>query len=159
MSPRALLRTLTPLGWGLLVAALVAVLFVAGRGLGFHWDPFGLGARRLEAAERRADAATADAFARTLEVEGSAAQADRLEHHHQQALGLARATAAAEVEARNAHDSQLPLDPDRTARLRAHDGELCRLAADICLAAPADPSAGRANALSAGSAAGQPDPV
>ncbi len=157
MSPRALFRTLTPPGWLLLAAVLAAALLVAGRGLGFHWDPFGFGARRLETAERRAETAIADASARALEVEGAVAQAGRLQRHHQQTVGLARATAAAEVEARSAHDSQLPLDPDRVARLRAHDRELCRLAADVCRTAPAGPASSGPDALSAGSSARSAD--
>lgn len=157
MSPRVLLRTLTPLGWGVLAAVLVAVLFIAGRSLGFHWDPFGLGARRLAAAERRADTATADAFARSLEVEGAVAQAERAERHHQQTVGLARATAAATAQARNAHDSRLPLDADRIARLRAHDGELCRLAPDVCRPAPAGPAPDGGEPLSSGPPAGRAD--
>lgn len=159
MSPRVLLRALTPLGWVVLAAVLVAVLFIAGRGLGFHWDPFGFQARRLEAAESRAEAMADDALARSLEVEGAVVQADRLEQHHQQAVGLARATTAAEAQARDAHDAQLPLDPDRAARLRAHDGELCRLAADVCTAAPVDSAGSRPDPLSPRPAAADADTV
>ena len=97
MSPRLILRTLTPVGWGLAALAALAVLLVLGRGLGVHWDPFALGARRLEAAERRAGAAAADAAARRLEVEGGADLARRLDQHHQQSVELARVTAAADA--------------------------------------------------------------
>ena len=147
MSPRLILRTLTPVGWGLAALAALAVLLVLGRGLGIHWDPFGLGERRLEAAERRAEAVAADAAARRLEVEGAADQARRLDQHHQQSVELARVTAAADAESRNADDAYVPLDPARAARLRAHDGELCRLAPDLCVAAAADPAAGGPDVL------------
>ena len=142
MSPRLILRSLTPVGWALAALAGLAVLLVLGRGLGIHWDPFGLGARRLEMAERRAETTAADAAARQLEVEGAADLAGRLDRHHQQAVELARATAAADAQSRNADDADVPLDPARAARLRAHDGELCRLAPDLCGAAAPDHAAG-----------------
>lgn len=147
MNPRLILRALTPVGLGLAALAGLVVLLVLGRGLGIHWDPFGLGERRLEAAEQRARAAAADATARRLEVEGAVDQARRLDHHHQQSVELARVTAAADAESRNADDADVPLDPARAARLRAHDGELCRLAPDLCGAAAPDPAAGGDDAL------------
>lgn len=150
MSPRLILRTLTPLGWLTAVVLLMTGLFVVGRGLGLHWDPLGLGARRLESAERRAEAADADAAARRLEVEGAADLARRLGRHHQQSVELARVTAAADAASRNADDADVPLDPARAARLRAHDGELCRLAPDLCVAAAPDAAAGSGDAVSAG---------
>jgi hypothetical protein len=158
VSPRTILRALTPAGVGLAAVILIAILLIAGRGLGLHWDPFGLGARRLDRAERQAEAATAEAHARTLEVEGATAQARRLEQQHQQSVGLARVTAAAEAEARNAHDSDLPLAPDRAARLRDHDRELCRLAPVVCVAAPTGAAPDGADAVPAGPAAGRADP-
>jgi hypothetical protein len=137
VSPRELLRALTPLGWLILVAVFVGVLAAAGRGLGLRWDPFGLDERRLQTAERHAAAAVNDAAARRLEAEGAAVQARRLDDHQQQALELARITAAAGAEARNADDADHPLDPDRADRLRAHDRELCRLRPDVCAASAA----------------------
>ena len=53
MKGLSILRVLTPLGWGLSVAALIVVAAVLGHGLGLRWDPFGLGQRRLERAEAR----------------------------------------------------------------------------------------------------------
>jgi hypothetical protein len=157
MSPGAVLRRLGPLGPGLALVVLIAALLVVGRGLGLHWDPFGLGARRQAAVERQAEAAIADARARELEVEGVVAQARRLEQHHQQAVGLARVTAAAQAEARSAHDSDFPLDAGRAARLRDHDRELCRLAPAVCAPATTAASGGGADALPAGPVAGDPD--
>jgi hypothetical protein len=119
---------------------------------------FDLDGRRLERAERQAEAAADDADARRLEVEGGVVQTRRLEQQHQQSVALARVTTAAQAEARNAHDSDLPLDPDRAARLRDHDRRLCRLTPAVCAAAPAGPAAGGADALSTGSVADQGDP-
>lgn len=157
MSPRDILRTLTPLGLGAAAVVLIVVVLIVGRGLGFHWDPLGLGARRLAAAEQLVGAAAADAQARRLEVEGAEAGTRRLEQHHQQAVGLARVTAAAGAKARNAHDSDLPLDAGRAARLRDHDRELCGLAPAVCDAAPTDAPAGGAGPLPAGPSAGAAD--
>jgi hypothetical protein len=143
VSPRDLLRTLTPLGWLAAVAAVLALLTLAGQGLGFRWDPFRLAERRLEAAEQRAAEAVNDAAARRLEAEGAAAQVRRLDDDQQQALELARVTAATGAEARSADDADHPLDPDRAARLRAHDRELCRVRPGVCAAAEAaDPRDG-----------------
>src|SRR5690606_26763801 len=118
VSPRLFLPTL---GWVMAGLALIAVLAVFGRGLGLRWDPFNITEGRMEAAERRAEAAVDEARARRLEAEGAADQAGRLDHHHRQSVALVRATAAADAQARNADDAQVPLDPARAARLRAHD--------------------------------------
>ena len=150
MSPRPWLRALGPVGLTTAGLFVVVLLLVLGRGLGLRWDPFDLGARRLEAAEQRAEAATADASARRLEVEGAIDQARRVDLHHQQSVELARVTAAADAESRKADDADVPLDPARTARLRAHDGELCRLAPDICVAAAPDAAKGGGEPLPAG---------
>ena len=138
MSAAGLLRTLTPLGWGALAAGVAIVVLLAGHGLGLRWDPFGLSARRLAAAEAREQTAVADAAARRLEVEGAEAAARRLDVHQRNRLELERATGLAEARARSAHDAETPLDPDRIARLVDHDRELCRLAPALCVSAPAD---------------------
>ncbi|KQY84626.1 hypothetical protein ASD25_06205 [Brevundimonas sp. Root1423] len=146
-------RALTPFGWGLAVALAVMVAAALGHGLGFRWDPFGMGERRLAAAEARSAAAESDAAARRLEVEGAAVQARHVDRHHQQAVSVAVATHRAETEARNAHDASVPLDPARAARIREHDRRLCELAPAVCAAAPADPSQSGGDAMSAGPAA------
>lgn len=148
----AILRALTPPGWGLAVALAVVALLAFGRGLGLRWDPFGLADHRLAAAEARAAAADSDAAARRLEVEGAADQARRIDIHHQQAVSVARATGRAADHARSAHDASLPLDPARAARLREHDRRLCDLAPAVCAAAPADTAGGGDDALPAGPA-------
>jgi hypothetical protein len=142
-----LVRTLTPIGW--LAAALLSAgaLFLIGQGVGLRWDPFGLGERRLRVAQAQAVAATADAAARRLEVEGAAAQARRAEQYHQQSAVAERVTAVAAAHARNAHDASTPLDPDRAARLAGHDRELCRLAPAVCTAPAAGSAHGGDDAL------------
>ncbi len=137
MRARDLVRTLTPLGWLALVGMAVILLAIAGRGLGLRWDPFGLQQRRMEAAEARATQAESDAEARRIEAAARAQQSARVEIHHRQTLAVERATVAAVTQARSASDANEPLDSVRSDRLRAHDRELCRLAADLdgCAAA------------------------
>ena len=137
MRARDLMRVLTPLGWLALVGGVVVLLLAAGSGLGLRWDPFSLQQRRLEVAEARATQAESEAEARRVEAAGRAQQAALAEVHHRQTLAVERATVAAVTQARSAEDANHPLDPVRADRLRAHDRELCRLAADLdgCAAA------------------------
>lgn len=153
MRAPAVLRALTPSGWGVAVALALVAVMALGKGLGLRWDPFGLDDRRLAAAEARAAAAGSDAAARRLEVEGAAAQARRIDIHHQQDVAVARATGQAVTHARNADDASNPLDPDRAARLREHDRRLCDLAPAVCAAAPVESAGGGDGSLSAGPAA------
>ena len=135
---RGLMRTLTPLGWLVLIGAAFVLLTITGRGLGLRWDPFSLQQRRLEVAEARATQAESEAEARRVEAAGRAQQAALAEVHHRQTLAVERATVAAVTQARSAEDANHPLDPVRADRLRAHDRELCRLAPDLdgCAASP-----------------------
>lgn len=151
------LRAPTPVGWGLLFAALVLAVVWLGHGLGLRWDPFGLAERRLRTAEAHAAAAASDALARGLEADGMAEQARRLEHHHQQAVAVERSTAVATAQARSAHDASIPLDPARADRLVRHDRELCRLAPVVCRSAPAEPAPAGGDALRAGSTSRETD--
>jgi hypothetical protein len=139
VSPAALLRSLTPLGWPAAILAALAVLAVALGGLGFRWDPFDLTRRRADRAE---------AAARAAEAEGQAGQVARLDAAHTLARRTEAATIPVLLEARTAHDADLPLSPDRLDRLRAHDDELCRIAPDLggCSAA-SDPARDRRPAL------------
>lgn len=146
-------RALTPVGWGLAMVLAVAAALALGRGLGLSWDPFGLGERRLEAAEARAATAESDAAARRLEAEGAVGQARRVDRHHQHAVSVAVATNSAETEARNAHDASVPLDPARAARLREHDRRLCDLAPSACSPAPDGSAPGGDSPVPAGPAA------
>ena len=51
MKTPALLRTLTPWGWALVAAGVLAAALIGLHGLGFRWDPLRLAERRLAAAE------------------------------------------------------------------------------------------------------------
>lgn len=135
---RGMMRTLTPLGWLVLIGAAFVLLTITGRGLGLRWDPFSLQQRRLEVAEARATQAESEAEARRVEAAGRAQQAALAEVHHRQTLAVERATVAAVTQARSAEDANELLDPVRADRLRAHDRELCRLAPDLdgCAASP-----------------------
>lgn len=125
------LRTLTPLGWlGLAVGGALIVGVLAG-GLGFRWDPLGLGRRRLDTAQAQAAAGRAAETARRLQQQGEATHQRRLDIFNDTTTQAARATATAVTQARSAHDADSPLDPDRLRRLREHDRELCRLAPDL----------------------------
>lgn len=139
-----LLRTLTPLGWMALAAGVLAMALTALGALGFRWDPFDLGQRRVEAAEARAAAGDVEATSRRLEAQGGADQLRRLDQFQHQRTAVERTTATAVEQARNADDSEVPVDPGRADRLRRHDGELCRLAADLdgCAGAAAPAGSG-----------------
>lgn len=134
MSPRDLLRALTPLGWLLLGLVMTAVL----GSLGWRWDPFDLQTRGVERAETRAAVAQSDAAARSLEVEGEVALRGAAVARVETAAAAQAATTVSLNEARTADDASTPLDPGRVDRLRRHDDELCRLAPrlDGCAAAP-----------------------
>tara|TARA_R110002012_G_scaffold262978_2_gene445384 strand:+ start:27669 stop:28082 length:414 start_codon:yes stop_codon:yes gene_type:complete len=130
---------------------LILVVVVAGRGLGFRWDPLNLAGRRLEAAQTRAEVASADAAARRLEIEGEAGQRLALDRHHQQALAVMRVTAPALAQARSAEDALEPLDPERAGRLHAHDRRLCRISPAVCAdTAAADPAGDGDDTVSTG---------
>lgn len=122
---------------GLAVAGLIALIGF-GSATGLKWDPLGVQARRLEAAQTRAAQAEVDALARRLERDGEIAQRARLDIYHQHRAKVDAATVAARVQAGQAHDAHQTLDPRRARRLGDHDRELCRLAPDRagCPAAP-----------------------
>lgn len=138
-----LLRLIQP-PWARAVAlvialiALSALLFFSATALGFRWDPFDLHAKRLARAEATAERAASDAAARTLEVEGERRQTVRVQSHADILIAADRAIARVAAQTRDDHDLLTPLARDRANRLRAHDGELCRLAPDLagCPAAP-----------------------
>ncbi|MBU1540248.1 MAG: hypothetical protein KKC29_00055 [Alphaproteobacteria bacterium] len=158
MRPPPYLRALTPWGRALLAAGVLGAALIGLQGLGFRWDPLGLAERRARAAEVRAAAAAADASARRLEVEGGADQVRRLEAVHHRTRAVAEATARVTTQAGRADDAEIPLEPDRAARLGGHDRELCRLAPAICGAAAADVARGGDDALRAGAVAADADP-
>lgn len=143
--PTTVWRALTVTGRVAVIAALLLILILTGHGLGLRWDPLDLGAKRLEAARKRAGDAEADAAARRLELEGEAGQRRALEQIHRRSEAVTRLTAPAIREARTDDDADLPLAAGRAARLRAHDRELCRLAPAVCAATAATDHAGSDN--------------
>lgn len=135
MSAGSILQAMTPLGWLVVGATALALGFVLLGGLGFRWDPLNLQHKRLEAARNQARDATAvaaaQADARRIEIEGAAAQAQRVDHYHHMTGAAERATTAAVAQSRSADDADQPLETRRADRLRDHDGELCRIAPDL----------------------------
>ena len=105
MSAGSILRALTPLGWLVVGATALALGFVLLGGLGFRWDPLNLQHKRLEAARNQARDATAvaaaQADARRIEIEGAAAQAQRVDHFHHMTGAADRATTAAVAQSRS----------------------------------------------------------
>ncbi|WP_312185936.1 hypothetical protein [Brevundimonas vesicularis] len=135
MSAGSILQAMTPLGWLVVGATALALGFVLLGGLGFRWDPLNLQHKRLEAARNQARDATAvaaaQADARRIEIEGAAAQAQRVDHYHHMTGAAERATTAAVAQSRSADDADQPLENRRADRPRDHDGELCRIAPDL----------------------------
>lgn len=140
-------RALTPRGWGIVLALAVIGLTVLASATGWRWDPFDLQKRRLEAATARLETVEAALAVQQRLSVAEAAQATRLQSHHQVVLDVTRITAAATVEARTAHDADQPLDPARVARLSAHDEQLCRAAPDLCLTNATEPARSGVEAL------------
>lgn len=140
MNASTVLRTLMPLGWAAAVLTVLVVGVVLARGVGLRWDPLHLTERRLEAAQARAASAEHDASARRLEVEAGQAQALRADNHHRTLVAVAEATARTLEQTGQADDADIPLDEDRTRRLRAHDRRLCDLAPAVCGAASPGPA-------------------
>lgn len=120
--------------------AILAVLLLA-RGVGLRWDPFDLQGRRLDAARARAEQAGAEHRAAVAARDGERQITEALARTHQTEAALARATATAIQQARQADDADQALAPDRVRRLHEHDRRLCEHAPDLCAAAgPADPA-------------------
>lgn len=120
--------------------AILAVLLLA-RGVGLRWDPFDLQGRRLEQARARAERAGAEHRAAAAERDGERQITEVLARTHQTEAALARVTATAIQQARQADDADQALAPDRVRRLHDHDRRLCEHAPNLCAAAgPADPA-------------------
>lgn len=133
-------RMLTPAGWILGLIGVVAFLIAAWlilHGMGFRFDPFDRAEGRADRAEASAAAATSNASARTIEAAGAHDTTTRVETAQSRIRAgdaiAATHTAAAEA----APDAQTTLDPDRLARLRDVDRQLCELRPTLCAAKPA----------------------
>lgn len=92
--------------------AMLALVFLAGR----------------DASRPAIEAAQDSAASAQLEGEGAALAADLADALNRQSLAQQRALSALERAAIQAEDAHAPLDPDRAARLRAHDDQLCNAA-------------------------------
>lgn len=134
-----MVRSLTPLGWAVVLGLALIVAGCAIKGL--RWDPFGREARRLERAEQAARQGQAEAVARHMEAAGHAEQLRRQGAVSATLKSVAATTAQTQAEARRADDATNPLDQERLDRLRAHDRQLCAHAAGLggC-AATAEPA-------------------
>jgi hypothetical protein len=108
-----------------LTLAGVASIFLAGAGL--YWK----GRMAGVAAERPKVAAALDrAEVAGLEVEGARTSAARVDVVVRQTEAAAQTVAKLTPVILNSEAAHVPLDPERGARLRSHDRELCQLAHD-----------------------------
>lgn len=117
----------------LLAAIILAVIVVAWR-----WDPF----NRRAHAERRAEANADRAATATLETAGARLALAGSSAAIAQREAARIATAKLEDAAERSEDADELLSPDRAARLREHDRELCLLAPSLLGCAPDRVAAG-----------------
>lgn len=128
ISPRAML-------------ALIGALAILGAALGLYWKGRSAGV----AAERpKVAAALESAAVSKLETEGARTSAARVEVIVRQREAAAESVAKLVPEILKSESADEALDPERSARLRRHDDELCRLAnGDLIGCAPATGDADR----------------
>ncbi|MFN3585750.1 hypothetical protein [Phenylobacterium sp.] len=129
-----------------LIAGLASAVVALATLTGLYWKG------RLEGAAReraRTEAALVQARTSGLEARAERASAQRVEVVVRQREAAARTLVPFTQDAMTSEDAHAPLDPDRAARLRAHDHQLC-LIADLA-GCPADRDA-------AGSAEDMRDP-
>jgi hypothetical protein len=114
-----------------IVAAVLAVLAAAA---GLYWK----GRHEGSARERpKTEAALAQAAVAGLETEGARASAQRVDLVIRQRDAAAGAVAQLTTKALSSEDANAPLDPDRAARLRDADDQLCLTAHELA-GCPAD---------------------
>lgn len=152
----------SPVHWILVVVVVVCAIVaigLVGKGLGFRWDPFNSAGRKVVAAESTATAAVNDGAARSIEAAGAADTTGRVEAVARQTRQADQAAATINPAAKAAPDAQSRLDPDRVARLRGVDEQLCAISPRVC-ASNSDPAASprdagdRTDALPAAAPAG-----
>jgi hypothetical protein len=114
------------IGWRNLAIGVTAAIAVVATETFLH-DPFGL--RRARQARLEQAVSTAQALAQTkgLEADGERAGAQRVAITVRTAEQARDVTESLVQAAEKADDANLGLDPDRAARLRAHDEALCQL--------------------------------
>jgi hypothetical protein len=121
--------------WTLAIAATLALLAAA---LVLYWS----GRREGAARERpKVEAARTAAAVSGLETKGARDSAQRVEVVVRQREAAARTVADVTAHALQSEDAHASLDPDRAARLRAADRELCLAAPELSGCAE-DPDAG-----------------
>jgi hypothetical protein len=109
-----------------MIAGLALALMAVATGL--YWKG------RLEGAARerpKTEAALARAAVSGLETEGARASAQRVDIAVRQRDAAEAVVTQLSAKALNSEDANAPLDPDRAARLRAADDELCLAAPDL----------------------------
>lgn len=118
-----------------LALVLAAVASILATGLGLYWKGRAAGI----ASERPKVEATRDrATVAGLEVEGAKASAARVEVVVRQREAATQTVSQIAPAILNSEAAHVPLDAERSARLRNHDLGLCRLAEDLsgCAATP-----------------------
>lgn len=119
-----------------LVLVLAGIASILAAGLGLYWK----GRMAGTAAERPKVAAALDrAEVASLEVEGARASAVRVEVVVRQREAAAQTVAQLAPAILNSEAANVPLDPERSARLHGHDHGLCQLASDLVGCATAAP--------------------
>lgn len=136
------LRDLTLAGKAM--AALVAVILIGLTVMAVSrwWDDLWDGLpwsteQRLERAEARADTAQADADARRTEAVWLEKQQAEVAEATRVIIQTRTVTARAVVQAEEAPDATVEIEPGRAERLRGADRRLCELAPVQCAASPA----------------------
>jgi len=136
-----MLRTLSPLGWLISIAALVlAVALIAGIWNGrWSWLPWSAEAQ-LDRTKTELATTQSSASARGLESQGNAEQVARTEAYGDIRIRVEGVTAESITRAQEAPDANDPLSDERADRLRDHDRRLCDIARGTCQApAPGAP--------------------
>jgi hypothetical protein len=116
-----------------LILAAVGVLIASA--LGLYWKG------RIEGAageKSKTEVAQAQAAVAKLEVEGARASAARVDVVVRRTDAADRLVGEFTPKALQSKDAHAPLDPDRLARLRDADDELCRLAPGLEGCGPSD---------------------
>ncbi len=131
------LADLSPTTWVAKLEAGAAALAVAGALVG----GFVLHERHVGAASQapKVEAARDQADIDRLNLKGAQDSAARVDAYQHLTLTLKDAIGQAVAAAGAAPDAHAPLDPARADRLRAFDGELCKLRPEVC---PRTPAAG-----------------
>lgn len=122
------------------IAAIALAVVVLGA-VGFKFDPFDLQARKLERAQAGQAVAETAATTATIEAIGARDTTTRVEIALSQRDAARDSVTQLSAHSWSAPDAQTPIDPDRIARLRDFDQQLCAIRPAICSTDDADASA------------------